>query len=273
MKLRVILPGIVIVAALAAVVFFLKKNPAPQAGEQSSGEKTRGPENAQVSIVEYSDFQCPACQKAQETLTKLLTDYPTQIKLIFKHFPLSMHVWAPLAHQAAECARTQGKFWEMHDQLYAKQQEWSGPAHPSENFIQMAKEAGLNIDQFAACLSNPAINENIMKDRKRGEELQVNSTPTFFIDGERLVGPVELQVKGENLIRKTLGLDPKPRVTPAPVVPNAPAIPMTPSQMNLNPPPTQPGAVEQNPPAPQSPETQMMTPVSGNPSTAASSSQ
>lgn len=178
--------------------------------------KVQGPEQAGITLVEYSDFQCPACQSAEPALKEILAKYPEDVKLIFRHYPLSGHLWSGLAHQAAECALRQRKFWEYHDKLFGTQKDWSGPVQPTETFLKFAKELGLDLDAFAACLADPAVTETVNAEKKMGDDLQVRSTPTLFINGERLVGPVEIKVKAEVMVRKILGLPPLPVESPSP---------------------------------------------------------
>ena len=234
-SLRSWITGLLIIAVLAGGVMVYRRLVAGKSSSEKliDGEKVKGPQNAKVTIVEYSDFQCPACRRAEETLVKLLADYPKDVKLIFKNFPLAMHLWSPLAHQAAECSVRQGKFWEYHDKLYQLQEQWSTPQNPTEKFLEYAKISGMNLDSFAKCLSDPSIQQSIEEDKKMALQLQINSTPTFFINGERVVGPVELYVRGEKLIREILGLPAKP-APPMPVQP-VPALHSAPETANFTP--------------------------------------
>ena len=212
--------GLVLIAAIAGAVFFYQKTHRINSGAAMNlaGQlKVKGPENAKITIVEYSDFQCPACQMAEPIMAQFFKDYPQNIRFIFRHFPLKMHLWSGVAHQAAECANQKGKFWEFHDKLFQTQKEWSGTSNPTEKFLEFAKQLDLNLDQFAGCLSDQRVTDIIQEERLRGEQLKLQSTPTFFVNGERVVGPVELQIKGEQIIRAALGLPPKPvPATPAP---------------------------------------------------------
>src|SRR4051812_21808433 len=118
MTKRYVLTGIALIGFLAAAVFLVKKN-RPVAvlptvnvvtSENSSGPKARGTENAPILIEEYSDFQCPACQKAEPILTGILRDYPGKVQIVFHHFPLPGHKWSGISHQSAECANKFGHF-------------------------------------------------------------------------------------------------------------------------------------------------------------------
>lgn len=219
--------GFVLAAAAVGAVFILRgMNPLNFSGlTKGEGASAKGPAIAPVTIVEYSDFQCPACGAAQKTLQELYAKYPGKIQIVFRHFPLKMHVWSDLAHTAAECAGEQGKFWELHDKLFATQMLWAQAADNLQNFLGYAKEAGVNLDQFGKCLAGEEAKKRVQSDRQQGDLMQINSTPTFFINGERFVGPVELKTGGEALIRKILGL-PEEKLAAVPAAaPPAPAAP------------------------------------------------
>ena len=230
-NLRSALAGLLLVAALVGIIFFLKSRrpvvvpPAqPVAGSPAShgALKVRGPDSAPVKLVEYSDFQCPSCRKVQEDLANLFKDYPGKIQLTFKHFPLTMHQWSIYAHQAAECMNRQGKFWLYQDTLYARQPEWaSSTVAPVEILARYAQELGADMNRFGTCMADVDVSRDIYAEKDEGNKRQVGATPTFFLGEERFVGPKEMQERGENAIRKVLGLPPKPPVVkkPEPLVP------------------------------------------------------
>lgn len=145
--------------------------------------QVRGPDEAQITVVEYSDFQCPFCARVSSTVQKLLREYPDQVKWVFKHFPLAFHPNAPLAHEAAVAAGAQGKFWEMHDLLLANQR-----ALNRADLIQYAKQLGLDLDRFVAALDSGQYRAIVERDKAEGARLGVRGTPTFFINGRKLVG-------------------------------------------------------------------------------------
>ncbi len=224
---RYVVAGILLVGLLAGGVVWMRyskyKAPLPPAA-QAHETKVKGPAQAKIQIVEYSDFQCPACQRAQQALNQLLQSYPDQIQLSFYHFPLPNHAWSGVAHQAAECAHQMGQFWPYHDRLYGEQAKWSGPSDPTETFLRYAQDLGLPLDPFASCLADPKIKRKILAEKARGESLEVKSTPTFLINGERVVGPIDLEVKGDALIRKLLGLPQASPPAPSALAPqNVPA--------------------------------------------------
>jgi len=205
---KIIFIGLVIIAVLAAGVFLFKRfqGAMPSQGILVAEVKSKGPVDAPIKIVEYSDFQCPACQFAQPILEEIFADYPDQVYLVFRHFPLQGHVRALPAHVAAQCAANVGKFWEYHDRLYADQKNWSTTEDANISFLQYAREANMDLDVFAECYSNEDVVDFIQKEKTEGVNLKVRSTPTFFINEERIVGGRELREKGIPLIQKMLGV-------------------------------------------------------------------
>jgi protein-disulfide isomerase len=164
-----------------------------------------------VKIVEYSDFECPSCRLAQADLMNLFKDYPGKVQLTFKHFPLTSHQWSIYAHQAAECMNRQGRFWLYQDTLYSKQPEWApSTVAPVAILARYAQELGADMNRFGACMSDVAVSRDIYAEKDEGNKRQVNATPTFFLGEERFVGPKEMRERGENAVRKLLGLPPKP---------------------------------------------------------------
>lgn len=144
---------------------------------------TKGPKGATVTIVEYSDFQCPFCARVLPALREVMRVYPNQVKWVFKNYPLDFHEDAPLAHQAALAAGEQGKFWEMHDLIFADQN-----AMKREDLLRAAKQIDLDIKRFVADMESDRLAELIETDKEEGGRLGVDGTPTFFINGKRIVG-------------------------------------------------------------------------------------
>lgn len=220
MRKRFVVTGVVLMSVLVSGVLLAKKSSEPvSAARELQGPKIKGPASAPVEIIEYSDFQCPACQRAQAVLHAIEEKYPGQVRFVYRHFPLSGHQWSGIAHQAAECAAGQNRFWEYHDLLFKNQLLWATPQNPADTFIRYAQELGLNLDAFGACLTDEAVKGRIQAEKQSGLDSKVNSTPTFFINGERVVGHVELGIKGEAGIRKILNLE--PAAEPAPSAPKA----------------------------------------------------
>lgn len=163
-----------------------------------------GPGEAKVTIVEFSDFECPACRVAEPPMRSLLKLYDGKIRLVFKHFPLErMHKFARTGALAAECAGRQGKFWEFHHELYDHQEEW--PSEKSEERLAAyAKSVKLDPAAWLACRKDASANAAIDADVKDGLSAWVGSTPTFFINGKRFVGALQLSERGAPFIDKEL---------------------------------------------------------------------
>jgi len=149
----------------------------------TAGSPARGPENAAIEIVEFSDFQCPFCGRVTPTLKQVEETYGEKVRIVFKHLPLSIHAKAPAAHAAAEAAHRQGKFWEMHDLIFANQREMS-----PEKYREYAEQLGLNLDQFDRDFADPAIKKKVDADAQEASTLLVRGTPGFFINGRFLSG-------------------------------------------------------------------------------------
>lgn len=220
-NIRYGLTGIILTGVLVGAVLLVRENnPASSSAPLAQDSKSIGPKTAPIQIIEYSDFQCPACARAKSALDQVmaLPEFAGKIHFIYRHFPLSGHRWSGLAHQSAECAHEQGEFWKYHDALYASQAQWSALENPTESFLQIGKQLNLKMESFAFCLANPEIHHRVMAEKKKGEEAQIRSTPTFFINGERLVGPMEFEMRAPEIIRKKLGLNAPAAEVPAETV-------------------------------------------------------
>ncbi len=146
-----------------------------------------GKKDAPNTLVEFGDFQCPACGAAHPYLKELINgEYKDKLRLVFRNFPLSQHKNAYPSAQAAEAAGKQGKYTEMHDKIYESQSEWSNISDPKEMFIGYAKQLGLDEKKFESDYSDSYLKERIKLDVDDGNELGVNSTPTFYLNGEKL---------------------------------------------------------------------------------------
>ena len=143
----------------------------------------RGGAKAPVTIVEFSDLQCPFCARANASISDVVKRYGADVKIVFKNFPLDIHPNAPLAHRAALAAGEQGKFWEMHDALFAKQSNAT-----RDGVLGMARELGLDLARFQSDFESGRFDTRIERDKQEGDRLGVDGTPTFFINGARLVG-------------------------------------------------------------------------------------
>lgn len=189
-----IIGGIVLLslAILTGAVFFLSK-PSPRVTPEErtdllikSDSNKIASDSAKVTIVEFGDYQCPACAVAHPQVKQVLAEYPGKVSFVFRHFPLPQHSNALIAAEVAEAAGKQGKYWEMHDKLYISQAEWSDSSAPLDLFTGYAQGIGLNTEQFKSDVSANSSYDKIMSDKKDGELLQVNSTPTFYLNGIKM---------------------------------------------------------------------------------------
>ena len=146
-------------------------------------DPVKGPASAPVTIIEYSDFQCPYCARVNPTLDRIVQTYGDKVRIVFKDFPLPNHPEAPKAAEAAHCAGEQGKFWEMHDRLFANQQALQVPL-----LKQYATVLGLNMDAFNQCFDSGKHADRVGENLREGEALGVSSTPTFYVNGRPVVG-------------------------------------------------------------------------------------
>lgn len=147
---------------------------------------TKGNKEAKVVLVEYSDFQCPACAYYYPLLKKLSQDFGDKINFAYRHFPLRQHANAKLAAYAAESAGKQNKFWEMHDLIFENQAKWANRGDAEKIFAESAALLGLNIDQFKKDMSSKEIKDKVETDLQSGIRSNVNSTPTIFLNGKKL---------------------------------------------------------------------------------------
>ena len=153
------------------------------------GGPARGPAAAKVTIVEFSDFQCPFCARANDTLDQLLRDYPNDVRILFRHNPLPFHNNAALAAEASVAAERQGKFWEMHDKLFADQSDLERPALELH-----AARLGLDLTAFRTALDTHAGKAHVDDDLALGRQLGVRGTPNFFLNGRSVMGAQPLAV-------------------------------------------------------------------------------
>lgn len=149
---------------------------------------SKGPDSAAVTIVEWADFECPACRAAKPMIEEVMQKYPSGVRLVFKHFPLAIHENAEKAARAAVAAQRQGKFWEMHQGLFDKEPPLNLPV-----LERIAKSANLDMNAWKADLDSEAVADVVARDRKLGEQVELTGTPTIFINGRRFVSAGEQQ--------------------------------------------------------------------------------
>jgi protein-disulfide isomerase len=156
----------------------------PQRAEiDIDGAPTRGSADAAVTIVEYSDFQCPFCSRVQPTLAQIAETYGDRVRFVYKHLPLRIHPEAPAAAAASEAAHRQGRFWEMHDRIFASQRELGEDA-----YRRFAEELELDVERFEKDRTSAEVKGRIQKDEQEAQRLGVSGTPAFFINGRFLSG-------------------------------------------------------------------------------------
>ncbi|OGL89343.1 hypothetical protein A3I45_02815 [Candidatus Uhrbacteria bacterium RIFCSPLOWO2_02_FULL_53_10] len=151
------------------------------------GEWTKGNPEAPIVLIEYSDFQCPACRNYYPAVKDVAAAYPDDVKVVYRHYPLrSIHENAQIAGQAAEAAGMQGKFWEMHDLLFENQSEWSTGVGQKATFVRYAEELGLDVERFKDDLTSNAAQGAVNRGYVSAIQAGVNSTPTFFLNGQQI---------------------------------------------------------------------------------------
>ncbi len=176
-------------------VFLLSKSPSSTTGTKADNallikndSHKISTDSAKVTFVEFGDYQCPACGAAQPSVKQLLNTYSGRVNFVFRHFPLPQHANAIKAAMTAEAAGAQGKYWEMHELLYDKQDEWSNVANPDETFLNYAKQLQLDPTRFTQDSQKDAFKTFITQDLNDGKQLGVNSTPTFYINDTKYTG-------------------------------------------------------------------------------------
>lgn len=193
--------GLGTVAVFIAIVFAVTKtNTAPAVNKiadvkilirEDSYKITTS--TATVTMVEFADFQCEACRAAQPGVKLLLEDYKGKLNFVARYFPLPGHQYSRLAAQSVEAAGEQGKVWEMQDMLFERQEEWGGDAKPATKaqvmgyFLDYAKTLGLNVEQFKQAIESGKFEAKISRDFADAESLNLTGTPTFFINGKKVL--------------------------------------------------------------------------------------
>ena len=184
--------GIVLVILIAVGgLFLIKSQPKDKATIDSivrDNNYFTGPKDAKVVLIEFGDFQCPACKVVEPALQKLRSEYKDKLKFVFKQFPLPSHNNGLDAALASEAAGEQGKFWEFHDVLYEKQAEWSTLPNPNSEFEKYAQSLGIEMAKFSKAVKDKSYSEKINTDKSDGADLNVEATPTFFLNGKKIQG-------------------------------------------------------------------------------------
>lgn len=197
---RIVLWGVAaigIIGGFLAIVFLFGSPDGSGGGSGNFGaippvtanDWIKGNKDSKVELVEYSDLQCPACLSREPLIKKLMDEFGTNIKFVYRHFPLrSIHKNGQMAAQAAEAAGMQGKFWEMHGILFENQSKWSpeSSGDVKDSFADYAGQIGINVEQFKEDLESDAAEEWVNEDYNGGDDAGVNATPTFFLNGKQI---------------------------------------------------------------------------------------
>ncbi len=160
----------------------------PRVSVNAPNDLSRGNANAPITLIEFSDFECPYCRRAQPVLRSLEKEYGDKIRFVFRHYPLPFHEQAPKASEAAQCAADQGQFWQFHAALFTE-----GTALAPADLKKTAGKLGLKQNQFDECLDSGRHAGRVAQDTAEGKQLGITGTPTFFVNGIRLVGAVPLE--------------------------------------------------------------------------------
>lgn len=183
-----------VVVVIGGLIYLAENNdvdqPSPLSGEVTAVDHVLGKETATVTLFEYSDFECPACQAYFPIVKQVLAQYPDDVRLVYRHFPLrTIHPNAEGAARAAEAAGKQGKFFEMHDLLFNNQTSWSKLPNPTSTFEEYAQSLNLDLEQFKSDFSSAEVRARVQADVESGIAANVSGTPTFFINGTPISNP------------------------------------------------------------------------------------
>ena len=195
--LMVVVISVIVVLGAKAYLDSTKNSSANQ-----SQAKVKGGTDAPLKVTEFIDFQCSACANGSKYLKEEMQRHPQLIRLQLKHFPLSMHRHGYLSAQYAECAAEQGKFWQMHDLLLARQSNWKRLDDPRPAFTQMINEADIDEQKMKTCVASGRADKVIERNKVEGAGRNIRSTPTYFVNGRMVVGQKSLEMKINEYLEK-----------------------------------------------------------------------
>lgn len=193
--MKLILGIVAGVGLLVAGLWYLSGMDAPDVAklQVTDADWTQGKPDAKLTLIEYADFECPACGAYQPVLKQVKEAFKDDLRFVYRQFPLTMHKNALAAALAAEAAGKQGKFWEMHDLLFAKQKDWGGKSvEDASVFEGMAQELGLNLEQFKSDVKSDATRQAVERGMDSGQSLHLRGTPTFFLNGKQIDNPASV---------------------------------------------------------------------------------
>ena len=188
--------GVAPILLLIVLYTVFSQGPTYSPIEIADNDHIRGTSTMPVSIVVYADFQCPACATEHQTMSRVWPSISNKAHLIFRHFPVTTshpHSWN--ASLYAEAAGKQGRFWEMHDYLFANQGIWSGLPDTDDEFDSYALELNLDLEQLHADIESDAVVQKVRNDQRGGNASGVRSTPTLFINGRRVSQPTAARIR------------------------------------------------------------------------------
>ena len=194
-RFLLILAGIVVL--FGGLLFMSKREadaPSKNGDTATLSEHKSEEGSSGVTLIEYGDFQCPACGQYYPVIKQLKEQYKGRVTFQFRHFPLAeIHQNGLISSRAAEAAAMQGKFWEMHDKLYEGQQAWSTSTNPSPIFEQYAESIGLDVNKFREDAKGEQTNDIVRSDRAEAKKQGYQSTPTFVLNGQKIDNPTSLE--------------------------------------------------------------------------------
>lgn len=193
MKATLAIVGVVIVGVIALFMFEGSTSsikPPFEAGVLHPLDHMKGNASSTVVLMEYSDFECPACRSYYPILREVFQEYGDRVNFVYRHFPLiTIHQNAEFAARASEAASNQGKFWEMHDLLFEKQNEWAKVANVLPVFESYATLLGLNVSQFKSDWASKEVKDFVRAQRTHSLKSNLKGTPTFFLNGKQISNP------------------------------------------------------------------------------------
>ncbi|MBT6059151.1 MAG: thioredoxin domain-containing protein [Gammaproteobacteria bacterium] len=188
--------GIAPILLIVTLYIVFSQGPTYSPVEIADNDHIRGERGNPVSIVVYADFQCPACSTEHQTVTRIWPRIRDKAHLIFRHFPVTTsppHAWT--ASLYAEAAGKQGRFWEMHDYLFAAQPIWAGLSDAESEFDSYALELDLNLEQLHADIESDEVVQKVRNDQRGGNSAGVRATPTLFINGRMIAQPTASRIR------------------------------------------------------------------------------
>jgi protein-disulfide isomerase len=152
----------------------------------ANGEYLPASSSASATLVEFGDYECSACGVYSPFIQQLLTDFAGKFNFVFRNYPLTQHVNAPVSSYAVEAAGLQGKYWQMHEKVYATQTDWANLNDPTSVFVGYAKDLNLDVNKFTADMNSSVVKNKVQSDLKDGNTIGITETPSFFLNGQKI---------------------------------------------------------------------------------------